>query len=628
MLLLIPIGGLGTRFSKYGYSKPKPLINVLGKPIIFWLLDNLNLSKITNIIIPYHPILKPYRFEDLLRKNYPKISFIFIELSGNTEGASHTIKLGLEKLNLDDEPILCLDSDNFYTIDIVSKYESLENKNSVLVFNDDTIEPIYSYSKVDTTNRIVDIKEKEKISNLANTGGYGFNSWKELLENINFIMRSGIKQKDEYYTSTVIREMIKKSKFNILEIKRDNFICLGTPLQVRLFCNNYPKYSIDMREKIKPKRFCFDLDNTLVSYPKEAGEYSSCLPIEENIKLVRYLKKFGNTIIIYTARRMKTHNGNTGRLLKDIGKLTFDQLDEFKIPYDEIYFGKPQADFYIDDLGVSAFDNLEKELGFYQNTIDPRSFNSVESVSINLYRKKSNDLSGEIYYYNNIPCEIKDLFPLMIRYDENLTWYDMEKINGIPISKLYLSEELSIDLLEIIFNSLNRIHKVKKCNESVNIYSNYLKKLENRKDMIDYSKFNNSCKILDELRTYFSNYETENKGEECVIHGDPVMTNILINQFGKIKMIDMRGKQGDKDSIMGDKYYDFGKLYQSLTGYEEVLGNKIVSPTYKNNLIKYFELKFSNIELEKIKMIKKLLIFTLLPLHEDKNRNKLWDLIK
>ena len=630
MLLLIPIGGLGTRFSKYGYSKPKPLINVLGKPILFWLLDNLNLENISKIVIPYHPSLKQYRFESLLRKEYPKLSFIFVSLDGDTEGASHTIKLALNKLellNISDEAVLCLDSDNFYTIDIIDKYIKKENKNCVLVFEDDTTEPIYSYSKIEN-GILTDIKEKVKISNYANTGGYGFESWKELKKHIEFIMERKIKQKDEYYTSTVISEMIKNGIiFTNVTVPKENFICLGTPLQVRLFCNNYPKYSVNLFEKIKPKRFCFDLDNTLVTFPVKKGDYTSCLPIEDNINLVRYLKRFGHTIIIYTARRMNTHSGNTGKVLKDIGKLTFDQLDKFNIPYDEIYFGKPLADFYIDDLGISAFSNLEKELGFYRNNIEPRSFNSVESISINLYRKTSEDLSGEIYYYRNIPLEIKDLFPLMVRYDEKLTWYDMEKINGIPISKLYLSGELTPNLLDIVLGSINRVHSIlPKENEGINIYDNYNKKLVDRFGLINYDEFENSKKIFDELKKYFEKYESEDSGKLTLIHGDPVFTNILINQFGKLKLIDMRGKQGNKLSIYGDKWYDYAKIYQSLTGYEEVLGNKIISSSYKNNLKTHFEKTFYK-DLDKIKMIKKLLVFTLIPLHDKNNRHKLWELV-
>ena len=43
MIILIPLGGIGKRFKDLGYKLPKPLINVMGKPIIFWLLDNINM---------------------------------------------------------------------------------------------------------------------------------------------------------------------------------------------------------------------------------------------------------------------------------------------------------------------------------------------------------------------------------------------------------------------------------------------------------------------------------------------------------------------------------------------------------------------------------------------------------
>ena len=61
----------------------------------------------------------------------------------------------------------------------------------------------------------------------------------------------------------------------------------------------------------------------------------------------------------------------------------------------------------------------KKELGYYTDKIEPREFNKLEINNIETYKKISNDLSGEIYYYNNIPSSIKDLFPLFINYDMN-----------------------------------------------------------------------------------------------------------------------------------------------------------------------------------------------------------------
>ena len=51
---------------------------------------------------------------------------------------------------------------------------------------------------------------------------------------------------------------------------------------------------------------------------------------------------------------MRTHSGNVGAVVRDIGKVTIDTLDKYSIPYDEIYFGKPYAHFYIDDLAINT----------------------------------------------------------------------------------------------------------------------------------------------------------------------------------------------------------------------------------------------------------------------------------
>jgi hypothetical protein len=41
MNILIPIGGIGSRFRTEGYRFPKPLINIEGRPMLFWLIDHL-----------------------------------------------------------------------------------------------------------------------------------------------------------------------------------------------------------------------------------------------------------------------------------------------------------------------------------------------------------------------------------------------------------------------------------------------------------------------------------------------------------------------------------------------------------------------------------------------------------
>ena len=630
MIIIIPLGGLGERFRKWGYRRPKPLINVMGKPILFWLLDNLTFDSIEMVIIPYNSELDKYNFESLLIKNYPKINFKFLKLNILTQGAAETILLGLElidSINLPDCPVLCMDGDNFYTHNIIKQWKG---ENNVFYFNDCSDSNAYSFLKMDSGNIIIDIMEKNRISDHASTGCYGFKSYHKLKLYCQQLINADIRQKNEFYISGVVKLMIEENHiFTGKNINRNDYHCLGTPFDVRLFCNNYDKNKISDINM----RYCFDLDNTLVTYPKISGDYSTVEPIQDNIDLLRYLKKNGNTIIIYTARRMCTHNGCIGKVTADIGKLTLDTLDKFNIPYDEIYFGKPYADYYIDDSAVSPYDDLEKELGFYRSTIDTRTFNNITENVVHTYTKYGRDLSGEIYWYQNIPQSIKDMFPIFFNAGENC--YVMEKINGIPFSRLMLSGEMSIENLEHIMDAVDKIHVVPidetDINSNINIYENYHKKLVERYSNYNYSKFKRSKDVFNILEKTLIEYEEKKLGVTSVIHGDTVLTNIMINQFGKIKFIDMRGKIGSTITILGDKFYDWAKLYQSLIGYDEILENKHVSESYRKTLLEFFNNRFihkyGNSQFNYLQYLTASLLFTLIPLHDNEKCDAYYNLI-
>lgn len=628
MDVIIPLGGLGNRFQISGYTRPKPLINVMGQPILYWLINSLDFKKINNIIIPYNKELCNYRFEDQLIKDFPDFSFKF-KILNNTGGAVETIFESLKDLNYD-SPALCIDGDAFFLENIIDKWEG---ENCVYVFESNYEEPIYSYSLIEN-NHVIDIKEKEKISNWASAGIYGFESSKLLKNYCEKIIQNNINVKNEFYVSILIKEMLKDGySFKSNKINNKNFICLGTPMHIREFCSNYPEIKDNLHGIVKPGRYCFDLDNTLVTYPRIKNDYTSVLPITKNINLLKYLKNLGNEIIIYTARRMKTHKGNVGKITADIGRVTIETLEKFNIPYDELYFGKPQADFYIDDLGSSAFNNLEKELGFYNSVVISRDFNTVFSDDKDTVKKISkNDLSGEIFYYKNIPNNVSDLFPAILKNSEDNKFYEIEKISGVPLSKIYLSEELTTTHLNHLINSIKKLHNsVYEDTQNIDIYENYSKKLTDRYNSFDYSLFDNSKNLFEEIKEKLILYEKENCGKKSVIHGDPVFTNVIINQFNKIKFIDMRGKVGNTLTILGDSMYDWSKIYQSLIGYDEILEDIQINLSYKNNLIKSFEqtfLEFYSLkDLENMKLITKSLLFSLIPLHKNEKCFRYYSLI-
>jgi len=631
MIVVIPLGGVGQRFKDHGYSRPKALIRIFGKPILYYLLDGLKLDKVDFVYIPYNREYSDYNFESVLKNDYPQVRFKFFKLENQTRGAAETIYMSLNQLKEEtDTPVLCLDGDNFYQCDIVAQWGG---ENCVFTTYDTTPKAIYSYVKCDDCLGIRDIREKDKISDHACTGAYGFSSVCELKRYTFQIIRDDERQHSEFYMSGVIKRMLGDGLvFTNKMVDKSQYICLGTPLQVKQFYNNFPLVSsIESTNRIQNKRICFDLDNTLVTYPLVKGDYTTVKPIECNIRFLRYLKKLGNTIIIYTARRMRTHHGNVGKINADVGKITFDTLNTFEIPFDEIYFGKPYADFYIDDLGVSPFQDLEKELGYYDNKIEPRYFNSIDYESIEYVVKNGIDLSGEIHYYLNIPSEIKDMFPMFLG-SENSKSYKMERINGITVSDLYTSELLTTETLTHVLNSVMRIQKVPVDEDDVNIYNNYSEKLKRRWDAYDYSKFPDSETVYKDLFDQLKFYEDSGLGKKVVIHGDPVFTNIIINNHDKIKFIDMRGKVGEVLSINGDWLYDWAKIYQSLIGYDTILRCKSMSETYKTRMVKYFETyftqKYSEEDLNNLKLITKSLLFSLIPLHDSEKCQSYYELLR
>ena len=254
MFILIPLGGSGERFKKDGYTIPKALIKVNNKPILFHLLDNLVFNDTNNIdfvYIPYNKEYLEYKLENLLIERYPSIKFKFFVLENSTSGAADTIRIALNNIDKEyaDCPVLCLDSDNFYTTDIIHLWKG---KNKVFTFTDKMNDPIYSYITTidDDTPIIRDIREKEKIADTACCGAYGFQSWQQLLHYSTYIIENKLTQKNEYYTSSVIKEMLKQNiEFICENIQNKYYYSLGTPKQVKEY-----EYS-----------FLFDLDGTLVN---------------------------------------------------------------------------------------------------------------------------------------------------------------------------------------------------------------------------------------------------------------------------------------------------------------------------------------------------------------------------
>ena len=118
-------------------------------------------------------------------------------------------------------------------------------------------------------------------------------------------------------------------------------------------------------------RIVFDLDGVICELKKPSESYLEVIPKKKVIQKMRDLKEEGHYLIIHTGRHMRTCNGDVEKVIERVGKVTEDWLEKWKVPYDELVFGKPYADMYIDDLGIefSSSEKLGKKLESIQPVI-------------------------------------------------------------------------------------------------------------------------------------------------------------------------------------------------------------------------------------------------------------------
>jgi HAD superfamily hydrolase (TIGR01509 family) len=275
MNIIIPLGGKGERFAREGYTKPKALIPVFDKTMIECVIDNLNglVENDDKIYIIYNKDLdaKDGEFSKcILDKYLQNMNINLIKLERDTLGAAETLYIGIDCILKNGlrantrRKCVVLDCDTFYTEDILTMFRNENSSNAVFYTEKKNEQPIYSYIKLvqddenhsnsnsNSNNTIVEIAEKVKISNNANTGCYAFQDIVVLKKFCKKILDEKVTFNGECYTSCVIAAMIKEGEpFIGLKLDPDAVFSLGTPKELKAYME-------------RTHAFLFDLDGTLV----------------------------------------------------------------------------------------------------------------------------------------------------------------------------------------------------------------------------------------------------------------------------------------------------------------------------------------------------------------------------
>ncbi len=227
--VVIPMAGLGSRFADAGYRQPKPLIDVLGKPMIIRVLENLKLKNARYILISRNEHIEQIR--EAIKGIKDCYNIILIGIDKLTEGSVCTILHARKYIN-NDTPLLIANTDQIVDINIEDFTKDCDKRGldgSILTFIDNEKNSKWSFARLQN-DLVVEVKEKEAISEFATVGIYLFSHGKTFIENAIDMIARNERVNNEFYTCPVYNHSIRDGKkIGIYNIDFKAMHGIGTP---------------------------------------------------------------------------------------------------------------------------------------------------------------------------------------------------------------------------------------------------------------------------------------------------------------------------------------------------------------------------------------------------------------
>ena len=237
MNVLIPMAGAGSRFQQAGYTFPKPLIEIDGKPMIQLVVENLNIDA-NHIFVVQKTHYDQYNFKHLLNLISPGCKIVQVDKM--TEGAACTTLLAKEFIN-NDEPLLFANSDQFLEWDsneFMYSMEADEVDGGILTFT--ATHPKWSFAKLNEEGFVAEVAEKKPISDIATAGIYYWKHGRDYVKYAEQMIKNNTRFNNEFYVCPVFNEAIRDSK-KIKTFHFNGMWGIGTPEDLNYFLKNYGK---------------------------------------------------------------------------------------------------------------------------------------------------------------------------------------------------------------------------------------------------------------------------------------------------------------------------------------------------------------------------------------------------
>lgn len=240
LVCVIPMAGEGKRFADKGYTFPKPLISIRGKPMIQWVVESLHLPLDTRYrFLVRRQDAEQYGLESMLKLIAPNSDMVIVKTPN--EGAACTVLEGVEDLAPNDE-LLIANSDQWIDWDWTEVRHFMEKQTADgkpvngLIPTFRSVHPKWSFVELAEDSMLVKrVAEKQPISPHATVGIYYFYR-AELFRSCAYAMMHANKRvKGEFYVAPVFNEVIEHVKGAVYAYPVYTMWGLGTPEDLEEF---------------------------------------------------------------------------------------------------------------------------------------------------------------------------------------------------------------------------------------------------------------------------------------------------------------------------------------------------------------------------------------------------------
>ena len=231
--VLIPMAGAGSRFQQAGYTFPKPLIDVMGKPMIQVVVENLNIDANFIYVVQKEHRIK-YNLDTLLNLITPGCKVV--EVDGLTEGAACTALLAKGYID-NDNPLFFANSDQFVEWDsneFMYKMNETDSDGGIVTFR--STHPKWSFTKINDKGFVVEVAEKNPISDIATVGFYYWKKGSDFVKYAEQMIEQDIRVNNEFYVCPVFNQAIQDNK-KIRTFDIPKMWGLGTPEDLNSYLN-------------------------------------------------------------------------------------------------------------------------------------------------------------------------------------------------------------------------------------------------------------------------------------------------------------------------------------------------------------------------------------------------------